>query len=1000
MDVNDLESIIKSAPDPQRTAQYLKLLENALGKDWLKRIHTEEFKVLCALISGSEIIAERLVSNPEWLRDILNLENLKSKSSKERLKRQIKTELAPLIDSQEYGKALATLRIFKQKQTARIAARDLSGIATIEEILEEISDLADVCLDSVYEILWAQFTNKFGAPYHKDPLSNRWVNTSFAVIGLGKLGGRELNYSSDIDVIFVYTDEGLLSRQPPQPDTELTKGMSNHQFFTRLAEAFIFEVSNPAPEGRLYRIDLRLRPEGKSGPLVRSIESYENFYAQYGQTWERLMLIKARGVAGDDRLANEFIETIQPFRFPRSVSERVLEDISEMKERIENEVVKSGELDRNIKLGRGGIREIEFIVQLHQLIYGGKMPFIQEANTLACMKKLSAYELLPMQEVQALQEAYKFLRKLEHRLQMEREQQTHTIPSQKENKIRLARLMGFEDIKSFTAALRFHTSTVRKIYRKYFYAKKTKTRPSIPDSFEGKENEWIKLLTQCKFRDPQRALRLLREFALGPGYIHISRRTMKVAFGLIEKLLQFCPAPAENLPEKSNAVIQKLDNVPGPVKRPILSDPDRVVARLDSFVSAYGARSTLYETWEAHPAFFELVLLLFDRSEFLAETAIRTPDLFEDLVLGGRLKRTKSVEEILEEMLHGFNDPDQYLWLRKYHEAERMRIGLRDILGLADFDQCLAELSSLAEACLQYACKVVFSKHGFTSQPFAIIGMGKLGGQEIDYGSDLDVIFVASETESQLHALQPLAAEIMDMLNRQTAQGIVFKIDARLRPDGEKGLLVNTIDAYENYYRKRAQLWEIQALTRSRPVAGNAETGSTFLNLAKKIINFKSPSLPLAAYKPDWKKEIIRMRQRIEKERTPQGKNDIAIKTGTGGLMDAEFIAQTLCLEQGWYEPNTLRALIHAKSEGVIPQRDIETLIENYIKLRRIEGILRRWSYEGEVMLPDEPAPFYRVSVRCGYNTPDEFREDVKNCRAAIRSVYNKFFNLQDKNSF
>jgi len=990
MERKELELIIENSANPQRVAHYIELIESTAGKEWLKKINGEEAKVLCALISGSEIMAERLVANPDWIEGVL--EKLKSKASKDWYECKINGEVARLIEAQDYSRALAVTRIFKQKQTARIAARDLSGIAPIEEILEEISDLADVCLDSVLSIIWSQLTNKFGVPYHKDPFSGNWVKTAFSVIGLGKLGGRELNYSSDIDVVFVYSDEGCVWREAPQSESEPGKGMSNHQFFTRLAETFIFEIGNPAPEGRLYRIDLRLRPEGKSGPLVRSLESYENFYAQYGQTWERLMLIKARGVAGDDRLASEFIETVQPFRFPRSVSERVLDDISEMKERIENEVVKSGELDRNIKLGRGGIREIEFIVQLHQLIYGGRMPFIQEANTLSCLKKLAAYEVLPKDETAALEEAYKFLRKLEHRLQMEQEQQTHTIPNSKEERVRLARLMGFDDVKSFTSTLRQHTSTVRKIYRKYFYVKRRKSKLTLPDSFDGKEKEWLEILTRKRFRDPERALKLLREFALGPGYIHISRRTVEVAFGLIEKLLRFCPGEEED--EGLDIKIRRLENVPGPVKRPILSDPDRVVARLDNFVSAYGARSTLYEVWEAHPAFFELVLLLFDRSEFLAETAIRTPDLFEDLVLGGRLKRSKTVEDILEEMMLGFNDPDQYQWLRKYHEAERMRIGLRDILGLADFDQCLAELSALAEACLQYACKVVCKKQNLQDPPFAIIGMGKLGGQEIDYGSDLDVVFVASEKECEIHKLQPIAAAIMDILNRQTAEGVVFKIDARLRPDGEKGLLVNTIDAYENYYRNRAQLWEIQTLTRARPVAGDVQTGKAFLMLANKIANFKNLSLPLAAYKEDWKKEIIRMRQRIEKERTPAGKNEVAIKTGTGGLMDAEFIAQTLCLEQGWYEPNTLKALLRAKSEKVISEPDIDALIENYVKLRRIEGILRRWSYEGEVMLPDDPAPFYRVSVRCGYDSPEQFREEVKNCRAAIRSVYNKFFNI------
>jgi glutamate-ammonia-ligase adenylyltransferase len=340
-------------------------------------------------------MSERLIANPDWISEVFDIEKLKYKRGNESLRYDVYQHISSLIEARDYSRALSTVRIFKQKEMLRIAVRDLSGLGSIEDILEEISNLADVCLDSVYEILWLQLTERYGAPYHKD-FSGKWNPTGFSVIGLGKLGGKELNYSSDIDVIFVYTDEGKVFSKPPDSATD--SRMSNHQFFTLLAEAFVSEVSNSAPEGRLYRIDLRLRPEGKAGALVRSLDSYENFYAQYGQTWERMMLIKARGVAGDQQLANEFIETVQPFRFPRSVSGRVLDVIAEMKERIENEVVKSGELNRNIKLGRGGIREIEFIVQMHQLIYGGKIPFIQEANTLACLEKLSMYDILPQEE--------------------------------------------------------------------------------------------------------------------------------------------------------------------------------------------------------------------------------------------------------------------------------------------------------------------------------------------------------------------------------------------------------------------------------------------------------------------------------------------------------------------------------------------------------------------------------------------------------------------------
>jgi glutamate-ammonia-ligase adenylyltransferase len=255
-------------------------------------------------------------------------------------------------------------------------------------------------------------------------------------------------------------------------------------------------------------------------------------------------------------------------------------------------------------------------------------------------------------------------------------------------------------------------------------------------------------------------------------------------------------------------------------------------------------------------------------------------------------------------------------------------------------------------------------------------------------------MFVAEETKTpqQLAALQKIAVEVMDMLSSQTELGVAFQTDARLRPDGEKGLLVNTLAAYEEYYRSRAQLWEIQALTRTRPVAGNPDLGERFQLMAQRFTDFRQPPERLAAYTPKWKEEIARMRQRIEKERTPAGKQALAIKTGAGGLIDAEFIAQTLSLANGWQEANTLRALLLAREKRVLSQDRADLLVTNYRKLRHVEGILRRWSYAGETVLPDDPAPLYRVSVRCGYTGVEHFMKAVTEYRDAIRSVYAHVF--------
>jgi len=306
-----------------------------------------------------------------------------------------------------------------------------------------------------------------------------------------------------------------------------------------------------------------------------------------------------------------------------------------------------------------------------------------------------------------------------------------------------------------------------------------------------------------------------------------------MAWRLVERLFEFCPRPGDGAPRAVAAV----------EGRPVLSDPDRVVTRLDSFISAYGTRAMLFEMWTSNPALFDLLLLLFDRSEFLAETMIRAPELYDELVFSDRLRQAKRAEEILADLRHGRDDPDQFVWLRRYHEAELLRIGLRDILGLADFEQNLAELSALADACLQYALEVVMRAHRLKSPPFVIIGLGKLGGCEINYGSDLDVVFVARSGARNLARLQQLAVAVLDLISRRTERGLVFHTDTRLRPDGEKGLLVNTLDAFEEYYRRRARLWEIQALTRTRPVAGDAELGAAFQQLAARLTNF-SPDAP------------------------------------------------------------------------------------------------------------------------------------------------------------
>jgi [glutamine synthetase] adenylyltransferase / [glutamine synthetase]-adenylyl-L-tyrosine phosphorylase len=997
MKKSDWQKLAAASADAARVRHFLDQLAETGAGPRLEKLSADSQRVLTVLLGGSAVLGHGLVVHPDWL-EMLDIESLRYPRRVEGFRREVQGRLKPKSEARDYAGALAEFRLFQQREMLRIAARDLARLGDLVEITREISDLADVCLEAIERLVRRQFIEKFGQPYHQDPAGN-WQPTEFCVLGMGKLGGQELNYSSDVDLIYLYADEGEVFKEPPAKKKTQRAVMANHQFFNKLAEAFGAEVSRVTPDGMLYRVDLRLRPEGDAGPLCRSLESYENYYAEWGQTWERMMLIKARRVAGDESLAAEFLEMIQPFRYPPSLSADVLNEVAAVKDRIETEVVGADELERNVKLGRGGIREIEFIAQSLQILHAGKLPFLQTGQTIPCLAKLAQYKLLAEGEARQLDAAYRFLRDVEHRLQMEGNQQTHTIPADRAAQLRLARLMGYGSLKEFEPALHAHKDNVRCVYDRLLKVESPKAQNELPPEFAGAEEEWKKLLAAHSFRDPETAFRLLKEFAEGPGYVHISPRTTELARQLIVKFLALCPGhSAFRTPHSA-----------------ILSDPDRVVTRLDSYLEAYGSHAALLEMWHSNPQAFELMLLLFDRSEFLAEAAIRTPDLIDDFVAGGRLRQRKMAPEILKDLRHGHADADQFLWLRRYHEAELMRLGLRDILGLADFEQNLAELSALADACLQYALEAVMRQHKIKTPPFVIIGLGKLGGCEIDYGSDLDLLFVTDAPAKELPKLQRLAVGVMELLSRRTEQGIVFHTDARLRPDGEKGLLVNTLAAYEEYYRQRALLWEIQALTRTRPVAGNPALGEKFQKLAAIMTDFRSagqrlgksplssPASPGRAgarrsglpfcFTPDWKEKIHQMRLRIEKERTPRGQDDLAIKTGKGGLMDAEFIAQTLCLENGWLEANTLRALERGREAGVLP--DAEKLLDHYRKLRRVEGILRRWSYEGETVLPDDPAPYYRVSVRCGFATPEAFAKALAKWRTAIREVYAKVFKAE-----
>ncbi|HEX4641074.1 MAG TPA: hypothetical protein VH252_06790, partial [Chthoniobacterales bacterium] len=450
-------------------------------REILERFPLGESAVL-HLISVSSVCAARLIRHPEILLWLARPEI----SDAARPVPAMQVGLQRIAEGSAFAGNFEALRFWKGREMTRIALREVSGAAPLEETTLELSQLAEICLREVYTYWDCDLRSRRGGP-----------DTPFAILGLGKLGGRELNHSSDIDVIFIYGEEGQVSAN-----------LTYHEWFNQLGAKIIETFAAHAPAGALFRIDLRLRPEGTAGPLARSIDSMENYYAGFGETWERLALIKARGIAGSRELVYEFLRQHQPFIFPKNPTRDVRDEIGNIKRRIERDIVGRENIDRDVKLGAGGIREIEFVVQALQLLHGARHAFLQETSTLKVLPVLADLELLPHQEARTLEDAYRFLRSVEHRLQIESEQQTHTVPENSDALRRLAGSLGFPSAGKFNAALREHMQKVRTIFRRVI---------SAPDSIAPPAEERLDI-----FRDQKTAAKSLSDLAKQPGGFHVA----------------------------------------------------------------------------------------------------------------------------------------------------------------------------------------------------------------------------------------------------------------------------------------------------------------------------------------------------------------------------------------------------------------------------------------------------------------------------------------------
>ncbi|MEE9614626.1 MAG: bifunctional [glutamate--ammonia ligase]-adenylyl-L-tyrosine phosphorylase/[glutamate--ammonia-ligase] adenylyltransferase, partial [Thermodesulfobacteriota bacterium] len=778
-----------------------------------------------------------------------------------------------------FDEMAAALRGYRNREYLRIGARDLLKLASMEEVTDELSQLASASLDQGLAFCMEEMKREYGRP-----LEESGKEAEFAVIGLGKLGGGELNFLSDIDILYVYSTER-------GETTGGSKGSLHlHPFFIKLSERLTRLISAVTGEGFVFRVDLDLRPRGRSGELANSLRSVEVYYESWGQTWERGMLIKARPVAGSAALGKSFLEIVEPFVYRKYLDFATVEEIKAMKEKIDLALLKRSPDAVDVKLGAGGIREIEFFCQALQLVHGGKVAEVREAGTLRALGKLERAGFLPGGDASTLKESYIFLRNLEHRIQIVEGRQTQAVPARAAELKRLARMMGFEDTaekggkagEKFREAYGEKTSGVYDIYKSLFYGAEKSLIERMPEGArllfapDLAEEEGLKNLASLGFPDPGAAwetVKLLREGSTSE-YLPPRAGTLR------ERLLPFAVAKAAASPE-----------------------PERSLSHMERFLSAIGPRVGLYSILTENPSLTEQLLKLFGSSEFLSRALSEQPANL-DLLLSEQMgKPHKSAEESAREFGAVVSeDYEESLdGLRRLRNQELFRIGLNDVLGRLSPAEATGQISSLAEAALGAGLRMAFEetakRYGRPSdERFAIIALGKFGGSELSYGSDLDILFVYADGEGETSGtgkktvsnhefFVALAQRIINALSMRTREGVVFTVDMRLRPSGSSGPLVISLDSLIGYHREKARIWERQALTKVRAVCGDEPFGREVISRLNECTYGEPPS-------KEEMEELLGIRKRMETEIAKERAGRFNIKTGRGGVVDIEFLVQ------------------------------------------------------------------------------------------------------------
>ncbi len=815
----------------------------------------------------------------------------------------------PLADDEAVRTALRHLR---QRAMAHLVLRDLCGLAPLAEIVESMTLLADVTTNFALDHHHRQLVAMYGEPLDQSGQPQRLL-----IIGMGKLGGRELNVSSDVDYIFIYPEDG---------DTAGPKSIENFDFFTRLGKRLIAALGDLTADGQVFRVDMRLRPNGDSGPLVCSLDALENYFVTQGREWERYAWIKGRTMNTGANLQPDWVTAMQqiarPFVFRKYLDFGAINAMRDLHAQIRREVARKDMID-HVKLGPGGIREIEFIAQVFQLIRGGRDHALQIRPTLSVLKLLAERQLLPGETEQELHQAYVFLRRLEHRLQYVEDKQTHMLPVDGENRQKIAKSMGFADWAAMLDVLNGHRDKVSRHFEAVFSDPEAGEHP-LTGLWLGQTDDdtAIESFGSLGFRQPAEAIARLAELRASSRYLQL---------------------PATNR-GRLDAVGPRLIEAAGAT-----TDPDLTLVRGLTFLEAIARRGAYLALLQQYPMALRRVADMVCASNWAAEYLNRHPLLLDEL-LDPRLYEMATDWAAFRDnlrqtlALHVGDTEREMDILREMHHGQVFRLLAQDLAGLQTIESLSDHLTELADTIVQETlplCWQTIRKRHCATPKFAVIGYGKLGGKELGYVSDLDLVYLFDDDSPDAEEnYARLGQRLSTWLSSQTPAGILFETDLRLRPNGDSGLLAVTVDAFRDYQLKHAWTWEHQALTRARFCAGDPAVGARFEAIRHEIL---SQPRDLATLK----EEVIAMRRKMVDAHAAKSDGHFVLKHNPGGIIDVEFIVQYLVLGYAHQHPEltgnlgNIALLGIAAKLGLIDPGQAEAAGNAYREYRRLQHAKR-----------------------------------------------------------